>query len=213
MPDRTTPYTNTSYLNDELGFLAIRAKRVACERSHRERSLDQGAPSEGMIGEVEGVAQDEVVRHIAALRERENAMRSSIDERLSVTRQGRGTLGLDSLCQRYALNEQERTALLLGLAPAVGSEAAATAVGEVIGSHYQTPTCEVLAAHLDLHGVERLGCLDLFKPTSPLIAHGLIALDFGYRAASKTTENTWDARFILTTKALRLMVGQDPDAA
>jgi len=45
---------------------------------------------------------------------------------------------------------------------------------------------------------ERVKCLDLFKPTSPLVAGGLITLDFGYRAAAKSTEATWDARLTLS---------------
>ena len=114
------------------------------------------------------------------------------------------------MCAQYGLNEQERLVLLVALAPAIGDEVA-TAVSEVAGCYFHTPTQESAVTFLiNCEGVtDRVKARDLFRPTGRLIKHGLIVLDYGHRV--KNVEATLDARIYLSTKAFRAMVRQDDD--
>jgi len=204
-----TIYTDDgAYLDAEFNWLSIRAKRIAAERVQRERALDHAPKDDHTLGDQELVADDENVRRVAALREREAEIRAEIDLGLAQTRRERGdkALGLDRLVEECHLTPQERLVLLLALAPAIGDEVAQLTSGEINGSYYHSPTIEVAISMLDAVAVaDRVRCRCLFTPTASLIKHGLLTCDFHTR--TKNAEVALDARIYISRRAFDTMVG------
>jgi len=208
MSDHTVYTNNGEYLDAELGWLAVRAKRLGVERRQRERAIDSSPKDETVVGEEPLVLDDELVRRGAALKVREASLRAEIDARLAATRAAKGDtfLGLDRLCAENGLGPDERLVLLVALAPVAGDEVGQMTTGEVAGSYFISPTCETVVSFLDARGIfQRVKYRALFEPRAPLIKGGLITCDYGRKA--KAAEDVLDARIRLTTTALDVLVG------
>ncbi len=207
-------YTSSGeHLDDELTWLAIRAKRLMAERRQRERQIDQSPQDESVIGDEALVLDDELVRRVAAFKGREDTLRAEIDGRVEATRTAKGEkfLGLDRLCVENSLSPDERMVLLVALAPIAGDEIGQATTAEIAGSYFTSPTVETVVTFLDARGIaERVKARGLIEPGAPLIKNGLITVDYGRRA--KAAEDVLDARIRLTTVALDVLVGScEPD--
>jgi hypothetical protein len=174
MPNQPEPYDIDTHLQDEVRWLTLRCTRLAMLRDiRRSREGVDVVSDDPEIG-----AKPEQRKHLVALREAEDGLRTRIDERLAVSRRDGRSIGLDALCTRFDLDHVERQVLLLVTVPALGIEMA-DVLGGVGGFSFSiasvSPEIVGTFLQLDLNGL--LGLRDVLGPKGALVKHGLIEVE------------------------------------
>ncbi|GMV27625.1 MAG: hypothetical protein AMXMBFR58_36560 [Phycisphaerae bacterium] len=136
-----------------------------------------------VVGDEELTGTSEQRRRAASLKAIEEGLRRELDSRMAITRQAGIALGLDRVCDAHGLDAVERSALLLALAPCIGTywldEMAA------IGPHgfgLGSATVEIIAAFNEATFEQRLGFARYINGSSSLVKAGLVVVEPGRTA-------------------------------
>ncbi len=197
---------DSEYIAVEHEHLVAKAARIGL---HRRLDRETG---HGAIAAHHWPVDDE---YIASIRRRlaeaevvERGTRDQIDERLAVHRgtEGIAALGLDVLCKRHDLTEDERLVLIITAIVACSGHHAEAIFETLCGTHHYTPTVEDLVALMDPRDMAAWARARLlFHAKAPLLAHGLIKIET--HPTLKTTIDLLDARVSITFEAFATLTG------
>lgn len=201
--------SNGEYLDDELEWLAVRAKRIGAEQDIRDSAVEPHAHRR--VGQGRRVAADEGQRQLLELGDREARLRAQIDARLHVHRAAKSfpPLGLDRLVDEFKMSNNERLIVLLLTAPALSTKVTNELL-EPIGLGSFSVDVDGITQLLEpaTKGVDDyIRIRKLLRPDSSLVRNGLIALDFSSR--TYLPKDLADTTVSLTAKALAVVTG-DP---
>lgn len=171
------PYsTDIEYLMAETEWIRVRAERIEAFRllhTEDEGQLRMGSRRRRDLCVI--ASADRVTR----LEEQESALRQEIDARRALNRAAGPALGLDRLCLEYNLNDVERTTLLLGFVPVMGSSEFVTSVSRVDAITTSSfLSYELVSAFLELDPDSHIQGLLSLLPDGALRAKGLIRLTY-----------------------------------
>jgi len=171
------PYaTDVEYLMAEVEWIRVRAERIEAFRllhTENEGQLRMGNRRNRDLCVI--ASADRVTR----LEEQESALRQEIDARRALNRADGPALGLDRLCLEYNLNDVERTTLLLGFVPVMGSSEFVTSVARVDAITTSSfLSYELVSAFLELDPDSHVQGLLSLLPDGALRAKGLIRLTY-----------------------------------
>lgn len=111
------PYEDDlAYIEDELRWIRARCERIGAGNLARTPKSKRATLQRSFMDDDINPRAQALLE--ARLRVVEQACRAEIDARLQVSRQSGRVLALDAVCTTYALDDFERTVLLLAVAPA-----------------------------------------------------------------------------------------------
>ena len=188
------------YIELELTWVEARLRRLATEveleQHHTDGEHAFGNRTERSVTQLKGrlrsLRGEEKVH-----RERAAAAHTAFD----------GTLALDELCERFALDEFERNVLLLCAAPCFASRF------EELFSQVAVMSGLAVELAFRFHGLsfrERIERRGSFKPSSRLLANDLVRCDIRERWTS--AKDLLDAQLVISQRVFAYLVGrQDLD--
>lgn len=212
LPQTAAPFRDDGdYLEHELTWLKTRIARIAAERHVREAAAEESDGDPALARRPGRIGSREARCLASELRERERTQRQDLDARLDLHRRDPkvATLGLDLVCQEASLSTHERVILIAALGMAVSQT-----VGESIladhSHHWGSLAVSDAAAILDPTSVsDWLQLRRLFRPSAPLVQHGLIEVNRGGGPVGPDTLMSADMRLSLDCFA---RITGDPDA-
>jgi SpoVK/Ycf46/Vps4 family AAA+-type ATPase len=203
------PYkSDLEYLQDELDWVEERTRRifdeVALVRVDAGEEVDDFS-GKGMYDETPPprVLRARAQKH----RNLENAIRATIDYRLEETRRTGVFLALDRLCTSHALDDFDRTVMLLAAAPCFSRR-----FEELLGALDREKassgaSVEVIFAFCEKSMEERIRLRRRFSPKAPLFARDLARLDMGHRYDNP--KDLLIAEVALTDRTFNFLVGDE----
>lgn len=171
------PFKNDiEYIEAESAWVRARCARLDLERRAAEKLQDVLRET---IGTKPPTVVREYQRRLETLHATERNLRIELDFRLAATRTGGTALGLDALAGDHGLGEVERVALLLSTLAALsdGDEDEIARAGRTNFHGRGGP--EVVWDFMGLSFAERITARQVFLPTAPLVADGLMVLTVG----------------------------------
>ncbi len=171
------PFKNDiEYIEAESAWVRARCARLDLERRAAEKLQDVRRET---IGTKPPTVVREYQRRMETLHATERNLRVELDFRLAATRTGGMALGLDTLAGDHGLGEVERVALLLSTLAALsdGDEDEIAKAGRTNFHGRGGP--EVVWDFMGLSFAERIAARQVFLPTAPLVADGLMVLTVG----------------------------------
>jgi len=196
------PYaTDIEYLMAEVEWIRIRSERIEAFRllhtpddaplklgSRRNRDLC-------MVASADRVTRLEV---------QESALRQEIDARVALNRNEGPGLGLDRLCLDFGLNDVERTTLLLGFVPSLGTAEFINSVSRVDAITTSSfLSYELVSAFLELDPDWHLQGLLSLLPDAALRAKWLVRMTYD----PSTPSDAVGVGIELTGQAVAAMTG------
>lgn len=172
------PFKNDiEYIEAESVWVRARCARLDVERRVAEKLQDVRRET---IGTKPATVVREYQRQLASLHETERNLRVGLDSRLAATRACGTVLGLDALCIEHSFGDVERVALLLGILAALseGDEDEIAKAGPTNFRGRGGP--EVVWDFMGLSFAQRVAARQVFLPTAPLLANGLMVLTVGH---------------------------------
>jgi len=176
------PYRDDlAYLQDELDWIEARARRIASEVKLAKIGPDELFTLRSRHSREPEVTPDSLKRSAQLAGRREQEARRRIDARLILQRHAGPALALDRLCESAALDDFERTVLLLTAAPCFSRQFEET-FGELDALGISNGlTVEVVFAFLELPFAERVRLRGRFGPKGRLVAGDLVKVEMGGR--------------------------------
>jgi hypothetical protein len=171
------PFKNDiEYIEAESAWVRARCARLDHERRVAEKLRDVRRET---IGTKPPTVVREYQRRLEAFHETERNLRVELDFRLAATRTGGMALGLDTHAGDHGLGEVERVALLLSTLAALsdGDEDEIAKAGRTNFHGRGGP--EVVWDFMGLSFADRIAARQVFLPTAPLVADGLLVLTVG----------------------------------
>lgn len=174
--------SNADYLDLAFQHLAARSRRIGAETQLREKEI----PTLPLwhtktLGPTTSVPAEETRRLLAELKAEEERLRVELDTRLLAHREdpGRNPLGIDTICQKSGLGDEERVILLTCVAVTVSSRIAREILEPFGGSVYGGVDVEVAMALLEPRGTAGwLRIRRYFHRTAPMVRDGHVAVSF-----------------------------------
>lgn len=198
-PTAIRPFTdNSEFLDEAIGALHARCRRLAAERQLREAQRGNG-----------GDNIDEALRRIATVRRQETTTKDALDARLAVHREeGSFVLGLDRLAAEADLGEDERTILLCCFVAALSENLAGETFADLDFGICIYVTVELLYRVLEADRVaDRLRVRRMLDAEAPLRKHGLVMLDG--RLVPDVPDSFNSATVRLTSRAFGVLVATE----
>jgi len=198
------------YLQREMDWLRTRVRRIAQERKARDAHDEEEYEPDRLVRPGRVGSRDARLQAVELL-ERERALRNKIDARLDLNRTQRGapTLGLDVVATEASLGAEERLILLTALPYGIAQNVAESVLGE-FSRHWGAISVADAIGVLDPKNIsDWLRFRRMFRPSAPLVEHGLIEVGKADGSVGPDTLMCSDIR--LTLDAFSKIVG-DPDA-
>ena len=184
------PFTNESYFDQEVEYLRLRLARIEVDRRLADAERECTESPDHRPSRAAGVPELRGALHALAYQEQQ--ARDEIDACLEAHRSSdQPELGLDRLCREFDLSAEERLLVLALAVPAISKELADVVLreqGGFCGRATVTELCQVLSPR---NVADWLRTRAYFRPTAPMLKHGLVFLDsFGRRSAAETLLST-----------------------
>jgi hypothetical protein len=172
------PFNNDiEYIEGKAAWVRARCARLDLERRVDEKLQDVRRET---IGTKPPTVVREYQRRLETLHQTERHLRAMLDFRLAATRACGTVIALDALCRDHGLGDVERIALLLATLAALSerdedeiAKAGCTGIQRRCGP-------EVVWDVMGLSIAERIAARQVFLPTAPLAADGLMVLTLGH---------------------------------
>ena len=201
------PFENDlEYLQEELGWIEARARRVGAEIKMRTLESGDELPKRGQWNRR---SEDESPWALQKSRDlhlgRERRQRKKIDQRLGAHRRGGTKLALDSLCDSCGLDDFERTILLLAAAPCISRKY--EGIFEVLDKDgmQSALTVEVAFTFMEIPLAERVERRRTFSPRGPLISRDVVTVDIFNRY--NNPKDLLGAEIDLTSRTFNYLLG------
>ncbi|AWV91059.1 ATP-binding protein [Bradymonas sediminis] len=190
------------YLQDELGWLEMRCRRLITQRQIDNQCSD--SPGHGWS------RQEEEPLNLLEARlkmqtKSEKRRRTYVNRRLKATRAGDFKLAIDTLVELYDLSDFERTILLLASAIAF-SRSFEDLYDELQNSRFGL-TVEVIFNFCELPFAERITRRRVFSKAQPLVKNDLVSVDLSSRF--NAPEDLLSARVQLSNRTFGYLVGDN----
>lgn len=202
--------TDLDYLQAELHWMEARCRRIglATEAKNCAHAGGAGRRRRGYGDDAESDPAELLRRSKAHARE-EATLRAEIDARLARNRVEGPAIALDTVCSAYGLRPIERNTLLLALAPAFGSAAAAAVCA--LKADFSPPfhaavTVDDVFSFHEFDFADRVRHRGVFSQEAPLLQNDLISRDFARRSAAP--EDLLDAQVAINARTFAHLVGQ-----
>lgn len=169
--------TDIEYVQDEIGWIEARCRRLAFEARANAQLTRRSA---------RGPHQTEPVpspERIDAAVRRERALRDAIDARLEAHRASGRQISLDRLCRAHELDAFERTVLLLAAAPCIARRFE-DLYAQLDSESAPGLTVDAIFAFCELSFAERVVRRAEFGPTGRLVADDLVDVEHHRRFPS-----------------------------
>src|SRR5690554_711746 len=190
------------YLQDELGWLEMRCRRIITQRQIDSQSSEStGHGWSRQEEEPLGTLEARLKRQTKS----EKRRRTYVDRRLEATRAGDFKPAIDTLVELYELSDFERTVLLLAAAVAF-SRRFEDLYGELQNNRFGL-TVESVFNFCELPFAERITRRRVFSKASALLKNDLVSLDLSSRF--NAPEDLLDAQVQLANRTFGYLVGDD----
>ena len=200
---------DADYLDLTFNWLLARASRVGAEARLREDAQKLPAWNAKTVGDGGPcAAEEETRRRLDGMRERERSLRDLIDRRLAAYRadSSREPLGIDRICEEYALDDDDRTILLMATAAAVSAQLGAEIL-DPLGGFRTGVDVESLVRFIHPIGnaADWLEARKRFHRSGPMVAGGLIAVSYPHAECSPAA--LMQATVEITSKGFSAVTG------
>ena len=201
------PYeSDLEYLEEELEWIELRCKRIITG-SLVDSQSDDGQEDLFYRQQHFGGHQplDALTAKYKRLQETERETRDAVDRRLYATRESGFELALDKLVEMYALDDFERTILLLSAAVTF-SRRFMQLFGR-IWNGYEALVVETVFSFCELPFSERITHLKSLSKAGKLVENELVSLNMGGRINSP--QELLEAQIRLSNRTFDFLVGDD----
>lgn len=193
-----------TFLQDELRWIRQRAERIACGHKLHKAEV-RGSSARSRHDDDEEVRDPKVLlkQHLR-LHDLEKQTRDRIDFRLEVS----PDLALQKICKTYELDDFERTALLLALAPAFSRDFEDVFdMVHLSRRHGSSLDVETAFDFMELSYVDRIHRRSTFAPSSRLCQNDLLHVEFHGRVTGP--EDLLSACITMGQQNFQFLIGMD----
>ena len=206
--NKPQPYENDlEYLQDELGWIEARARRIGAEIKLRRLESGEEKPTRSSWHKREEEDSPWVLQKSRDLqRGRERRLRKKIDARVAAHEDGAPALALDRLCRSCGLDAFERTVLLLAAAPCISRTY--ESIFELLDKDgmQSSLNVEVAFAFAEMPLAERVARRRTFSPRGPLVNRDLVSVDLCSRYSSP--KDLLCAEINITSRTFNFLLGE-----